>query len=155
MSESREITWDDLESLSIGTNILGTGGGGDSYLEFLNCRKLYRQGHRFRLIDAEALDDDDMVAEIGFMGAPLVGNERLADPESCVQPAYAMERYMERPFTAVISSEIGGGNGMMQLLAAASRDLPVVDADTMGRAFPEMRSAGCSGSNPIRSCCYC
>ncbi len=139
MSPEREITWDDLESLSIGTNILGTGGGGDSYLEFLNCRKLYRQGHRFRLIDAEALDDDDLAAEVSFMGATLVANERFADPENCVEPAYAMERYLGRPFTAVMSGEIGGGNGMMPLLAAAAMHLPMVDADTMGRAFPEMQ----------------
>ena len=33
--------------------------------------------------------------------------------------------------------EIGGGNGVQPLMAAAHLDRPVVDADTMGRAYPE------------------
>jgi DUF917 family protein len=33
--------------------------------------------------------------------------------------------------------EIGGGNGIQPLMAAAHLGLPVVDADTMGRAYPE------------------
>ena len=139
----REITWDDLESLSIGANILGTGGGGDSYLEFLNCRKLYRQGHRFRLVDPAALDDGDVVAEVGFMGAPLVSRERLSDPAHCARPARAMERRLGQSFTAVMSGEIGGANGVLPLLAAAVLRLPVVDADPMGRAFPEMQMSNC------------
>jgi DUF917 family protein len=33
--------------------------------------------------------------------------------------------------------EIGGGNGLAPFMAAAFLDIPVVDADAMGRAFPE------------------
>ena len=36
-----------------------------------------------------------------------------------------------------MSLEIGGGNGIQPLMAAAHLGLPVVDADTMGRAYPE------------------
>ena len=50
-----------------------------------------------------------------------------------------MEDHLGRPFTAVMSGEIGGANGVIPLLAAAAMDLPIVDADTMGRAFPEMQ----------------
>jgi hypothetical protein len=38
-----------------------------------------------------------------------------------------------------MSLEIGGGNGIQQLMAAAHLGVPVVDADTMGRAYPEAR----------------
>ena len=138
----REITWDDLEALALGTGVLGTGGGGDAYMALLNTRKLYRQGHRFRLLDPAALGDDDMVAEIGFMGAPLVIKERLPDPEHCARPVRAMERYMGGRFKAVMSAEIGGENGMLPLIVAAALDLPVVDADPRGRAFPEMQMSG-------------
>jgi DUF917 family protein len=37
----------------------------------------------------------------------------------------------------VMSLEIGGGNALQPFLAAARLGLPVVDADCMGRAFPE------------------
>ena len=40
---------------------------------------------------------------------------------------------------AVMSCEIGGANGLEPLAIAASMGLPVVDADFMGRAFPELQ----------------
>ena len=142
MSGSREITWDDLEALALGCGVLGTGGGGDSYITLLGCRKLYGQGHRFHLVHPDHMADDDMVAELGFMGAPLVSKERLTDPEHCARPVRAMEQYMGKPFAAVMSAEIGGANGVMPLLVAAAMDLPMVDADPRGRAFPEMQMSG-------------
>lgn len=40
---------------------------------------------------------------------------------------------------AVMSCEIGGGNGLEPLAIGARMELPVVDADFMGRAFPELQ----------------
>lgn len=40
---------------------------------------------------------------------------------------------------AVVPGEIGGGNGLEAVNVAAAMDLPVVDADFMGRAFPELQ----------------
>ena len=40
---------------------------------------------------------------------------------------------------AVTSGEIGGMNSMEPLCVAAKLGLPVVDADGMGRAFPELQ----------------
>jgi hypothetical protein len=48
-----------------------------------------------------------------------------------------MEEHLGRKFRAVMAIEIGGGNGMQPLLAAAHLGIPVVDADAMGRAYPE------------------
>lgn len=42
---------------------------------------------------------------------------------------------------AIVAGEIGGGNGLEALNVAASMGLPVVDADFMGRAFPELQVA--------------
>ena len=42
---------------------------------------------------------------------------------------------------AIVAGEIGGGNGLEALNVAAAMDLPVVDADFMGRAFPELQVA--------------
>ena len=38
-----------------------------------------------------------------------------------------------------MSCEIGGGNGLEPLAIGARMGLPVVDADFMGRAFPELQ----------------
>jgi DUF917 family protein len=133
----REFTVDEIEPLAIGAWILGTGGGGSPYHGFLNLRKLYAKGHQVGLIDADELNDDDMVAVVSNMGAPLVGQERLNDPQTVVSSVRLLEDYFGRKFDAVMSVEIGGSNAFQPFLAAALMGIPVVDADAMGRAFPE------------------
>jgi len=133
----RPVSADEIESLAIGAWILGTGGGGSPYLALLNMRQLYRTGTVCHLMDASELDDDDLVAVVSNMGAPLVGQERLTDPKTMALAVTMMEEYLGRKFRAVMSLEIGGGNSIQPFMAAAMLDLPVVDADCMGRAFPE------------------
>jgi DUF917 family protein len=131
------ITLDDIECLAVGAWILGTGGGGSPYLGLLNMRRLYAAGHRVELMSPLDLADDDMVAVVSNMGAPLVGQERLTDSRSIARAVAMQQEYSGREFRAVMSLEIGGGNGIQPLMAAAHLGLPVVDADTMGRAYPE------------------
>src|SRR5438552_12170663 len=131
------ITLDDIEALAVGAWILGTGGGGSPYLGLLNMRWLYGEGHRVELMSPLDLDDEDRVAVVSNMGAPLVGQERLADSRNIARAVAMQEEYSGVKFRAVMSLEIGGGNGIQPLMAAAHLGLPVVDADLMGRAYPE------------------
>src|SRR6516165_6247394 len=103
----RELTLDDIEALAVGAWILGTGGGGSPYLGLLN------------------------------MGAPLIGQERLADSRNIARAVEIQQDLLGEKFRAVMSLEIGGGNGIQPLMAAVHLGLPVVDSDTMGRAYPE------------------
>jgi uncharacterized protein len=48
-----------------------------------------------------------------------------------------MEDYLGKAFRAIMSVEIGGSNALSSFLAAAMLDRPVVNADAMGRAYPE------------------
>jgi len=137
MPSLRLVSAAEIESLAIGAWILGTGGGGSPYLALLNMRQLYRQGALVRLVDPMDLADDDLVAVVSNMGAPLVGQERLTDPRTIARAVTMMEEYLGRTFQAVMSLEIGGGNAIQPFMAAALLDRPVVDADCMGRAFPE------------------
>jgi DUF917 family protein len=133
----REITLDEIEALAVGAWVLGTGGGGSPYLGLLNMRRLYAEGKRVPLMDPDELADDDMVAVVSNMGAPLVGQERLVDSANIARAVTLMEEYLGRPFRAIMSVEIGGNNGVQPFLAAAELGRPVVDADAMGRAYPE------------------
>jgi uncharacterized protein len=134
----REITLDDIESLAVGAWVLGTGGGGSPYLGLLNMRRLYKEeGLRVRLMSPDDLADDDMVAAVSNMGAPLVGQERLTDSRTIARAVALMEEHIGRKFRAIMSLEIGGGNSIQPLMAAAHLGRPVVDADMMGRAYPE------------------
>lgn len=141
------LTADDIEALAKGVWILGTGGGGDPYHKLLNLRQLYKRGHSVTLIDPMSLPDDASVAIVSNMGAPLVGQERLSDPEFSTRPVRMMERYLGRKFDAVMALEIGGGNGLQPMLIAALTGLPVVDADTMGRAYPEAQMTSVAVAN--------
>jgi DUF917 family protein len=134
---TRPILADELEPLATGAWILGAGGGGDPYHAFLNLRRLYADGRTVSLMDPEDLDDDALVAVVSTMGAPLVSEERLTDPETAALAVRQMEEHLGRGFDAVMSLEIGGANAFQPLMVAALTGLPVVDADTMGRAYPE------------------
>ncbi len=134
---TRALELDDIESLAVGAWILGTGGGGSPYLGLLNMRRLYEQGHRVALMSPLDLDDEDWVAVVSNMGAPLVGQERLADSRNIARAVAMQQEYHGWKFRAVMSLEIGGNNSIQPLMAAAHLGLPVVDADTMGRAYPE------------------
>jgi DUF917 family protein len=86
------------------------------------------------------------------MGAPLVGQERLADSRNIARAVEMQEEHHGWKFRAVMSLEIGGNNSIQPLMAAAHLALPAVDADTMGRAYPEaqMTSVAVGGL-----CCCC
>ena len=91
-----EIDESEIEPLAIGAWILGTGGGGSPYLNYLNVRKLYADGRRVTLMDPMDLHDDDLVAVVSNMGAPLVGQERLNDPATAARAVAMMEEYLGR-----------------------------------------------------------
>ena len=89
----RDITLDDIESLAVGAWVLGTGGGGSPYLGLLNMRALYKEGHRVQLMPSDELADDDWVAAVSNMGAPLVGQERLTDSRTIARAVALMEEH--------------------------------------------------------------
>ncbi len=137
MTEYCDITTEDIESLAVGVWVLGTGGGGSPYLGLLNMRQLYAAGKRVRLMQPEDLADDDAVAVVSNQGAPLVGQERLTDSRNIARTVQLMEEVTGLRFRAIMALEIGGGNSIQPLMAAAHLDRPVVNADCMGRAYPE------------------
>jgi len=151
MRPIRKIELDEISALATGAWILGAGGGGNPYHSFLNLRELYREGKRVELMDPMELADDDWVAVVSSMGAPLVGEERLQDPAVAAKPVRMMEAYLGVSFRGIMSVEIGGSNALQPFLAAAVLGLPVIDADAMGRAFPEaqMTSFAIGGLKPF------
>ena len=118
----RELVAEDVEALAVGAWILGTGGGGSPYHGLLNMRRLYREGIRVHLMDPRDLEDDDDVAVVSVMGAPLVIQERLTDSRLIARAVALMQDHIGRRFRAVMAIEIGGGNGIQPLLAAMEEE---------------------------------
>jgi hypothetical protein len=74
-----------------------------------------------------------------MMGAPAVMLEKLpngGEPEVAFR---TLERHLGRRAFGVISIEAGGLNSCIPIYTAARLGLPLVDADGMGRAFPELQ----------------
>jgi DUF917 family protein len=80
----------------------------------------------------------DLAGIIGFMGAPTVSHEQLASGNECLLAISAIEAYLSQKITAVFSFEMGGANGLRNLLVGAIKGIPCVDCDNMGRAFPRL-----------------
>ncbi len=90
------------------------------------------------VLSPDELPEDARVVCVGGIGAPTVGIEKVRDLQS-YHALRAIEDFTGEKATALISNEIGGSNSVEPLIPAAMTGLPVVDADGMGRAFPEFQ----------------
>jgi len=136
---TRRITLDNISHLAIGSAFLGTGGGGDPYLGSLLCQEALARTGTVTIISPTDLSDDDRVYVATALGAPTVMIEKLFSIENQHQAVQTLERFIGNEATAIISAEIGGCNSMMPVAYAATRGLPIVDGDGMGRAFPQLQ----------------
>jgi len=132
-----KITTDVLQDLSAGAVFLATGGGGDPRIAYLTARAVIEEHGPVDLISVDEIDDDAYVVAIGGVGAPTVGLELLPSIDTAAKALRTFEEHVGRKVDAVVSFEIGGGNSLIPVIAAASRNIPVVDGDGMGRALPE------------------
>lgn len=131
----------DLDFISEGCGILGTGGGGSVYSSLIHSQDvlLHSTSKRMRVIQPSRLDSDASVSVIAFAGSPSVSNERLIGGDELTFATQELSRFLGNPVcSGIMAGEIGGSNGMRPFAAAAVMDVPVIDADTLGRAFPKL-----------------
>jgi DUF917 family protein len=136
---SWELSIADLPDLARGAAVLGTGGGGDPYIGRLLVAEAMRRTGPITVLDPDDLVDDAFVIPTAMMGAPTVVVEKVPAGPEPINALRALESRLGRPADATMPIECGGLNSMIPLLVAASAGLPVVDADGMGRAFPELQ----------------
>ncbi|KAH8112959.1 DUF917-domain-containing protein [Phellopilus nigrolimitatus] len=148
-SEPEAVDPSTYQWLAEGCAVLGCGGGGATYAAFLMARQALRSGRTIRVVSIDSLLEckdahpDSWVMPCGFMGSPSVSSERIPSgqeiPTACIQSMRFLGIKKDQ-VAAVISDEIGGKNGLEPMLLAAREefDLPVVDGDLMGRAYPRL-----------------
>jgi DUF917 family protein len=135
----REFTEADLDDLAIGAAILGTGGGGNPYVGKLLARAAIREHGPVTVVDVDEVPDDALVVPSAMMGAPTVIVEKLPSGEEALRAFMALQECLGREITHTMPIEAGGLNSTMPFTVAARLGIPVVDADGMGRAFPEVQ----------------
>jgi len=131
-------TIQDVQDIARGAVLLGTGGGGDPYVGELFVREQIRRGHLPRVVAPEDLDDDAFVVSIAGIGAPTVIVEQLVSEKTLLRLLARAEAFYGRRIDALISAEIGGANSVFPLALSAISGVPVVDADGVGRAVPQL-----------------
>jgi uncharacterized protein len=136
---SRTLGVLDVADLAQGAAVLGTGGGGDPYIGRLLVEAELARGARVQLISPDELPDDALVIPSAQMGAPTVVVEKIPSGKESETALRALEARLGRRATATMPIECGGINSMIPLVVGARLGLPVVDADGMGRAFPELQ----------------
>ena len=129
----------DVEDAAQGGAILGTGGGGDPYVGKLMAQRAIEQYGEPEMISLDELPDDAWVMLSAGIGAPTVLIEKVLRGDEAVTVFNALEKLLDTKAYAVMSAEVGGVNGVLPISVAARLKIPVVDADCMGRAFPEVQ----------------
>jgi DUF917 family protein len=135
----RTLEASDLRALAAGATLLGTGGGGDPYIGFLMAAAAIERHGPIRLVDVDELPPEGLVVQSAMMGAPTVIVEKVPNGGEMRHAMRLLERRFGQTTAAVLSAEAGGMNSLIPVALAAETGLPLVNADGMGRAFPELQ----------------
>jgi uncharacterized protein len=134
----RELDTENVEDIATGAAVLGTGGGGDPYLGKLMAQQAIEEHGPITLLEPAEVPDDELIVPTAMMGAPTVMLEKIPKGDESLRSFQALEKYVDQEAYATMSIEAGGLNSTVPLGVAAALNMPIVDADGMGRAFPEI-----------------
>jgi DUF917 family protein len=128
----------DIQDMARGAVLLGTGGGGDPYIGELFVAAQIKKGNYPKVISCDEIAPDAFVLSIAGIGAPTVIVEHLVSEKTLRELLAQSESFYGRKIDALISAEIGGANSMFPLALSAISGIPVLDADGIGRAVPQL-----------------
>lgn len=136
-----------LEDTLLGSSYLGCGGGGSLAAARELIASDLSAGLAFRRLDVAGLGDDEIVASPyaleslapvdAAMQARLDRIEPLAEMPT-IASFRLLEEHLDQQFSAVIVGEIGPLSTAEALSLGARIGVPSLDADTVGRATPEI-----------------
>lgn len=134
----QKLAAEDIEALCLGATLLGTGGGGDPYIAKLVAQQALEEYGAVDVIDAKDLDPDALVLSVAIIGAPTVILEKIPAGTEFLAAVKSLASYLGKEPAAIMPIEVGGLNTLLPISTAAEMGLPVVNADSMRRAFPQI-----------------
>jgi DUF917 family protein len=143
----RKLSKQNLEDLVMGCCYLGSGGGGSYEAGLKRIHDDLAAGLTFNLISVDEMKDDDYAATTYYVGSTAPYTQEQLDrfnklpriKEEATAVAFRLlQKYTGKNFVAVIAGEIGAGNTPYALSTAAHLGIAQLDADTAGRAVPEI-----------------
>ncbi len=134
----RQIGIDDIDDMALGATLLGTGGGGDAYIAKLMVKQAIEKYGPIDIVAPEELPQDGLVMSCAVIGSPTVILEKIPSGVEFIGSVKAMAAYFGKDPVALMPIEVGGMNTLVPLAIAGEMGLPVIDADSMRRAFPQI-----------------
>lgn len=134
----RSLTTSDIDDIAWGAGILGAGGGANPEFARLMSANILRQGKQIRMVSCDDLPDEALAVLCGGMGSPNILSERLITSHEGSNVIKMFEEKIGRKIDVLVVIEAGGTNALYPLFMGGLLDIPVVDADCMGRAFPQL-----------------
>ena len=135
----RKVGVKEIEDMALGATVLGAGGGGDPYVGKLMAIEAIRKYGDVELISVDEVPDDEIVVVSQMMGAPTIMVEKICSGLEPMATYDEMVKELGREPYAIYAVEAGGVNSTIPFILGATRQIPVVDCDLMGRAFPELQ----------------
>jgi len=139
----RTLNKQELEDLIRGCAILGTGGGGNPKPGLAAIQADLQEGRVFKLAKLEEVPDAAWVATPSIFGGVFpdegIGRAFQDDASECLKAFETLEDYLGKRFFAAFPAEIGGAAAAEALAVATRRGIPIIDADAVGRAVPELQ----------------
>lgn len=135
----REINEEAVEQIAIGASLLGAGGGGDPYVGKMMALTAIKRYGPVRLVETSEINNDDIFLPVAEMGAPSIMTEKFPKGDEPGKAFDKLSQYLNKSLTGTFPMEAGGVNSMLPIVLAAQKGISLVDADGMGRAFPEIQ----------------
>lgn len=129
-------TW--LEPLHLGGMFLGSGGGGESGSSAFLLKEIMANIQVVHLMELEELDPEEFYAGVGMIGSPELMEEHFPTSAEGINALERLKFLTGRKFCGLFSIEGVSINILYPLLLACATQLPMVDADSTGRAVPEL-----------------
>lgn len=142
----KHLTKQNIIDILYGCTVLGTGGGGNLEEGLEMMAQDFKENKVLKLADLEELPDEAYIATPYCCGAPASleelenESEEFNEEDSIAIKAFkSLEEYLGKKFFAVSSTELGGANTAEALHIACQLDIPIMDADPVGRSVPELQ----------------
>jgi hypothetical protein len=136
------LNLDDIKQILFGCALLGTGGGGDLQE---GVKMVEEVNAEVNMISLEELNEGDLVACPYFVGSvsprDMIEKKKISRKitSPVLESLNILEEFMGKKISGVFPTELGGGNTAVAFQVAAMKNIPVVNADPVGRAVPEVQ----------------
>ena len=143
------FTKQDIVDMCLGATILGTGGGGSPELGINLLNQAYDAGKEIKMISVEDVPDDAIVVFPAAIGSIAPSEEKkqyedafkkkvMTEESPLLRALTIMESTLGQQAYGAVAVELGGYNTALAAFLGALAGIPFIDADTIGKAKPEL-----------------